>query len=125
MARRFNWKNSAAKAIIVSDLESGILDEDVPLPIVAWDQVYRHMQEFADVTFEQFGRNLIAERRRFFMNRNRVAQEELFMKRDQQLHPRKEFNSRGEPVFNMHAAKLELRKDVEAGCHKGKTPSDF
>jgi hypothetical protein len=125
MARRFNWKKSAAKAIIMSDLESGILDEDVPLPRVAWDQVYRHMQEFADVTFEQFGRNLVAERNRFSTNRNQAAQEELFMKRDRQLHPRKEFNSRGEPVFDMHVAKLELREDVEAGRHKGKTPSDF
>jgi hypothetical protein len=55
------------------------------------------------------------------MNQNRAVQEELFMKRNGQLHPRKEFNSRGKPVFNMHAAKLELQEDIEAGCHKGKT----
>jgi hypothetical protein len=125
MARRFNWKTSAAKAIIVSNLESGIHDEDVPLPRVAWDQIYRHMHELTDVTFEQFGRNLIAEQTRFSTNRNRAAQEEPFMKRDRQLHPRKEFNSRGEPVFDIHAAKLEPREDVKAGLHRGKTPSDF
>jgi hypothetical protein len=100
----------------VYDLEAGILDEDVPLPGVAWEG-YRHMYEFADVTFDQFARNLTAERLRFSKNRNRAAQEELFMKRDRQLHPRKEFNSRGEPVFDMHAAKLELREDIVAGHH--------
>jgi hypothetical protein len=61
MARRCNCTKRATKTIIKSDLEAGILDEDMSLPTVAWDQVYRHMHEFVDVTFEQFGRNLIAE----------------------------------------------------------------
>jgi hypothetical protein len=43
-------KKSAAKAIIMSNLESGVLDENVPTARVAWDQVYSHMHEFADVT---------------------------------------------------------------------------
>jgi hypothetical protein len=119
-------KKSAAKAIIVSDLESGVLDEDdVPTARVACDQVYSHMHEFADVTYERFVRNLEAERGRFRANRNRAAREELLMQRDGQLHTRNCHNSRGEPVFDMHPAKLELREDDKAGPHKGKSPSGF
>jgi hypothetical protein len=58
-------------------------------------------------------------------NENRAFQEEYLMLRDRQIHPRREHNSHGETVFDLHLAKLELREDVKAGMHKGPTPADF
>jgi hypothetical protein len=65
----------------VYDLESGLLDEDVPTARAAWDQVYSRMHEFADVTYERFARNLETERGRYRANRARAAQEEVLMQR--------------------------------------------
>jgi hypothetical protein len=72
-----------------------------------------------------FARNLAAERGRFRKNENRAFHEESLMLRDRQIYPRREHNSHGEPVFDLHPAKLELREDVKAGMHKGLTPADF
>jgi hypothetical protein len=117
---RYKWRNSVAKAIIVSDLQAGILDVDTPTARDAWDDVYNRMADFKDVTFKQFPSNLGAENRRYLKNRERYMKEEFLMHRDRQIHPRSEFNSRGEPVFDLHPAKLELRENVKLSAYASK-----
>jgi hypothetical protein len=41
------------KAIIISDLESHVLDVDAPIARVAWDQQYSRMADFTEVTKKQ------------------------------------------------------------------------
>ena len=77
-----NWKNSATKAVIESDLDSGVLDLEVPMAREVWDQQYSLMQEFQEIMYEQFSRNLQAECKRFSKNLNQVAEEELMMQWD-------------------------------------------
>ena len=77
-----NWRYSAAKAVIESDLDSGVLELEIPMAREAWDQQYSHMHEFQEITYEQFSRNLGGERERFSKKLNRAAEEELMMQRD-------------------------------------------
>lgn len=119
------WDTSGAKFVIQTDLMSGVLELDNPSPQEAWDQVYSHMFEFRFIKYEKFVTSLALERRRFSNNANRAAMEEVHMRRDRQLNPRSQINTREEPVFDLHPAKLALREDIIAGRHLGMTPADF
>jgi hypothetical protein len=119
------WFHSEAKKIIMADLEEGILDVDAPSAKTAWDECYSKMAEFAHVPFEQFDKRLKDHRDQYQLLLNKSSMEEVLYQRDKLMHARQDRNNRGELVFDLHAAKLLLREDVENGEHKKMTPSDF
>ena len=55
----------------------------------------------------------------------RAALESEALAHDRGLFPRQTENHRGEPVFDLSAAKLLLRADVEEGKHLQMTPSQL
>ena len=61
----------------------------------------------------------------FSVNCFRAAHESECLAHDRRLFPRQTENHRGEPVFDLSAAKLLLRADVEEGKHNQLTPSQL
>ena len=118
-----DWKKSKAKAIILDDLESGILPVDAAELSAeeAWE-IYEQMAEFVEVVFSQFEARLKDHRRRAKEQVNRSARESEALAHDRCLFPRQMENGRGEQVFDLSAAKLLLRADVEDGKHLRMTP---
>ena len=51
-----DWKNSAAKEILMDDLHCGLLPADAAdlSALEAWDICYKHMVEFVAVDYDQF-----------------------------------------------------------------------
>jgi hypothetical protein len=82
----------------------------------AWE-VYKTMDEFANVVFDQFKERLRDHRKQVGENKIRAAKELDALAHDRRLFPRQTVNHRGELVFDLHPAKLLLRADVESGKH--------
>jgi hypothetical protein len=122
MVRRKNWidwKKSDARAIILEDLELGILPIDAAELSAeeAWEEAYQNMAEFVNVVFSQFEARLRDHRRRAKEQVHRSARESEALAHDRGLFPRQMANIRGEPVFDLAPAKQLLRLDVAAGTH--------
>lgn len=58
------WRGSAARKVLLRDLETGTLDlyEHQTTAKKAWDFLYKHLAEFEKVPFEQFEKQLQAHR---------------------------------------------------------------
>ena len=58
------WRGSAAREILLRDLEAGFLGlrDDETSAEEAWEYVYKHLVEFDKVPFEQFKKQLQAHR---------------------------------------------------------------
>ncbi len=121
------WKTSTAKQILMDDLQSGILAVDpADMPAEeAWDICYSHMAEFVPVVFSQFKERLRDHRKQVGADITRAARELEYLAHDRSLFPRQTENHRGEPVFDLSAAKLFLRADVAEGKHHQLTPSQL
>jgi len=122
-----DWRNSAAKEIIMDDLHCGILPADAAeLPASeAWDLCYRHMVEFVSVDYEQFRDRLRDHRLQARKDIARAKIESDSLAHDRLLFPRQAVNNRGEPVFDTSDAKLLLRADVKEGKHNEMTPAEL
>ena len=119
-----DWRNSEPRAILIEDLVGGILsldDDEIPAQ-VAWDTTYKHLAEFANVPFEQFQARLKDHREQVEGDLGRAYQERNNYFHDRALFPRKLTNHRGEPIFDLHPAKMLLRSDVAEGKHKVMKP---
>jgi hypothetical protein len=118
------WKPSKAKQILLDDLEEGILpvDADELSAEEAWEIMYSHMAEFNEVVFSQFKDRLRDHRKQVREDTARAAIEAELLAHDRSLFPRQMENCRGEPVFDLSAAKLLLRADVEDGKNLTMTP---
>lgn len=122
-----DWKNSAAREILMEDLEQGGWlygkDEDARTVFDA----YQHRQpEFADIPFSQFEVRYNDAIAKAAKRRARSAQEEEWMKHDRRLHPRQTHNHRGEPVFDMdEKAKEALREDVKNKLYRILEPREL
>jgi hypothetical protein len=122
-----DWKNSAAREILLEDLEPprgwlyGVDD-------MAAEDAYKHYKEtyqdiFDHVPFKQFERRYKEAIQNAAKRRMRSAQEEEWLKHDRKLYPRQSHNHRGEPVFDMdEAAKQQLKKDIENKLHRKMEP---
>jgi hypothetical protein len=122
MARRegwIDWKASKARQILLDDLEAGLLpvNADDLSAEEAWDIMYGHMAEFVEVVFSQFKERLRDHRKQVGEQTARSALESEALVHDRLLFPRQMENCRGEPVFDLSAAKLLLRADVKDGKH--------
>jgi hypothetical protein len=122
-----DWKKSHARAIILEDLELEILPIDAAqMPAaVAWELYYGQMAEFNEVVFSQFEARLKDHRKKYGKLVIRSARESEALAHDRRLFPRQNENCRGEPVFDLSAAKLLLRADVAEGKHTSMTPSQL
>jgi hypothetical protein len=114
-----DWRKSAAKLIILSNLEEGIIpvDDNQLSAEDAWEGCYKHIVAFRNVPFKQFNDRLKDHRRQQEQKVSAAAEEEIALAHDRRLHPRKTHNRRGEPVFDMSAAKPLLRQDVKDKTH--------
>lgn len=114
-----NWKTSAAREIILEDLEpGGILYQEDHVPAeIAWE-IYKLYPEFTNVVYSQFEKRLATHREkateRFIVSR----QEERMLEHDRRLHPEELYSHRGEAVFPRFPAAELLKQDVEAGLHE-------
>ena len=123
MAKWIDWRNSEAKKILLYELEKGYLTvhaEDLG-PKEAWEKRYKHVDEFRDVSYEQFRDRLRDHRNQVKRLLKYSLDEQAGMVQDRKIFPRKSHNRKGEPVFDMDEAKRLLRDDVANGKHKEMT----
>ena len=121
---KIDWRNSQAKVVIMNDLKSGFLslDESVVSPMDAWN-FYKNMPEFHEVSYEQFAARLKDHRELLKAKNRRLEWEMAALAHDRHLHPRKQVDHKGNPVFDLSVAKGLLQEDVSEGKHKHMTPS--
>ena len=125
-----DWKQSAAREILLNDLEppKGWLYGLDNLPAEDAYTYYKARYEdiFELVPFKQFQRNYNKAIQKAAKRRARSAQEEGWLKEDRKLHPRKTHNNRGEPVFDMDVeAKKQLTDDIKNKRHKIMEPQEL
>ena len=113
--QRINWRVSAAREIILSELEDGILhlDENVVSAETAWVNMYSHLAESKAVPFQQFKERLKDHRMQVQKRYNNSVREKQALLHDRQLHKRQTHNHRGELEFDLTNAKNHLREDVK------------
>ena len=113
-----DWRVSAARAILVRDLEpGGLLHNMDVVPAAHLFKFYKNLPEFADVPFDQFKERLKDHRKQSNDAKALVERDHKAQQVDRRVHPRKDRNCRGELVFDIHPAKYLLRMDVANGVH--------
>eukprot|EP00980_Cylindrotheca_fusiformis_P018858 scaffold6293_cov120-Cylindrotheca_fusiformis.AAC.3 len=123
-----DWGKSAARMIILYDLESSRLstDNDEDPPSEVWEEIYSKLEEFEDVPpYWQFEENVIKLRKAHDKSIDKSLQEDLILADDLAKNPTTTHNARGEPKFYLTRAKQLLRHDIEKKNHVGLTASDF
>ena len=122
-----NWRVSAAREILMEDLERGgwLFDDHPPAEIVL--AIYKHNNplEFKDVQYEQFCARYKYACKNANKKRTKSMEEQEWYHRDRKIHPRQLHNHRGEAVFDMHVAKKMLQQDIKKGKHKIMSPSEL
>ena len=114
------WADSDARKILVMDLESGILpafSEELG-PKEAWNEIYIQLKEFQGISYEQFRQRLNSLRKAHRVRQSMAIRDSNALEHDRKLHPQQPTNIRGEPVFDMSAAKPLLSKDILSGAHR-------
>ena len=120
------WSQCPGQEMLLEDLQpGGILFEKDHVPAEIVFQAYKTLPEFEGVGFKQFKARLKDHQKQGNV-KSRVAKEEMVaFIRDTTLHPVKKWNERGELKFNLHPAKLLLRKDVCNQVHASITPFEL
>ena len=121
------WPKSEARNKVLDDLLKGVLPVDAKELSAedAWELSYKNMVEFKDVPFEQFKDRLRDHRRQMKNGLQRNNIEEEALQHDRKLYPRQPKNSKGELVFDLHPAKLLLKKDVAETKHLMMKPMEL
>jgi hypothetical protein len=78
---------------------------------------YKQLPAFESVVIDQFKARLKDHQLAAAKYLHLALQEGQYLVRDRQLYPRQLYNERGEPVFDMHPAKLLLREDIKNKLH--------
>jgi hypothetical protein len=127
---RIDWKKSAAREILLEDLEPpkgwlyGVDNLDAKLVYDYYK--HRHEEIFELVPFAQFKTRYHEAIKIASKRRSRSAEEEAMLNHDRGLHPRQTHNHRGEPVFDMDVmAKAQLSEDIQNNLHKRLTPMEL
>ena len=123
----FDWRNSKARLIVISDLEESLLplhDKEMSAK-VAWNRVYMRLAEFTNVPFAMFEARLKDHRKQVKARLATSLAEEQALVHDRQLYPRQTHNHRGEPVFDLSPAKECLREDVKNKLHTTMSSSEL
>ena len=121
------WGKSAARMVILYDLESNVLstDNDENPPSEIWEEIYSKMEEFEDVPYWQFEENVIKLRKIHDESRDKSLKEDLIMASDLSKNPTTTHNAHGELKFYLTRAKELLRHDIEKKNHVGLKASEF
>jgi hypothetical protein len=126
------WRNHPAREVILQDLNYGgwlynelKQDEELNLALVFAIYNHKHPEIFNEVDFSQFKVRMEDYTTKNKERRDHSKLEHAWMLHDRQLYPRQLKNHRGELVFDLHPAKLLLRKDIKAGAHAEMAPSQF
>ena len=123
-----DWRNSAAREILMEDLEQGgwLYGKDDMDAKEVFDIYQAKQEEFQEVPFSQFQYRYDAAIDKAKKRRERSAQEEEWMRHDRLIYPRQTHNHRGEPVFDVDIkAKEQLRQDVKDKLHEVMYPSEI
>jgi hypothetical protein len=127
MTNKFDWRNSQARLIIISELEENklALEEEETSAYDAWHETYKHMDEFKGVDFKQFRDRLKDHRQQVKRRYLDSLTEDMQLAHDRRLWPRQTHNHRGELVFDLSPAKELLREDMKASKHNTMTSSEL
>lgn len=130
LARReglIDWKKSDAKAILLKDLNDGVLplEESEVSAKEAWTSCYVNLREFGNVEFEQFKRQLAAHRKQVKAKKRAANTQETAFQHDRQLYPERQAYSNGRRIFRMSSAQTLLEDDIKNKRHRGLKPSAF
>jgi len=121
-----NWRNSAAREIILEDLEpGGALYQQLHLSDTDIFEFYQLLPEFHDVVWSQFKERMTGYRKQINGRQIKSKEEERMLAHDRQLYPRQTHNERGELVFDMTPAKALLREDVKNKVHTKMKPREL
>lgn len=110
-----DWPNSESRAIILDDLENGIISLDgTDTAEELFYGMYQFTPEFIaeKVLFKQFRDRLKDHRAQITRRRESEAWEASALAHDRQMRPIKTHNARGEKVFYWTEAADLLKKDV-------------
>ena len=121
-----DWRNSAARDILLSDLmdETLPLDEDVCPAHEAWEH-YSQMAEFQLVPYAQFEKQLKAHREQVDDKFIRAQRQWAAFKRDRSRYPVVDTYADGRRIFRHSPAYDLLRDDVYNRRHVGQNPTAF
>jgi hypothetical protein len=126
-SKKFDWRYSDAKKIVMADLEEGrlSLDENEVSAEAAF-AVYKTLPEFEKVCFEQFEARLKAHRELVAKKIQQSIVEESAFQHNLLIHPRNETHDRrGKLIFDRHPAKLLLRQDIKDGAYPRLSPMEL
>ncbi len=84
-----NWKKSAAREVLLDDLQQGLLPADAAELSAeeAWEICYQHMAEFVPVVFDQFKERLRDHRKQVWADLIQAASESDSLAHDRHLFP--------------------------------------
>jgi hypothetical protein len=121
-----DWRSSAARAILLRDLEPGGLlvgmDHETAENVFAY---YKGKPGFEQVVLSQFKARLSDHRKQASRDRKYAERDSEACRVDRLVHPRNTKNPRGQLVFDIHPAKRLLRMDIANGMHKTMSPSEL
>jgi hypothetical protein len=123
-----DWVNSAAREIILEDLEpGGFLHDKNDLEASKVWEFYKKLPEFKGppVVFSQFELRLKDHRKQATIRHMASKREEIMMQNDRKLYPEQLHNHNGELIFARHPANKCLQEDVKAKKHMNMTPSQI
>jgi hypothetical protein len=113
-----NWTTSAARQMLIEDLQpGGLLYEKTSVTEEEAFEFYSTLPEFTRVVKSQFMEWLKTHRKQANEQLQAAHEDIQALLHDRALHPRQSHNAHGEPVFDMSPAKLLLREDVCDNMH--------
>jgi hypothetical protein len=121
-----DWRKTAARQVLLDDLEPDgyLFGKDHISAEVLW-QFYRKLPQFQLVVFSQFKARLKDHRQQASVLLLLAQRDARALAHDRQLFPRQKHNKRGEPVFDVSAAKLLLKEDIKNKLHTTMFPSEL
>ena len=111
----------------MNDLLKGVIPVDAKELSAedAWELSHKNKVEFKDVPFQQFKNRLRDHQQQMKNGLQHNDSEKEASQHNQNVHPRQLKNSKGELVFDLHPAKLLLRKDVAERKHLMMKPMEL
>ena len=125
-AESFKWITSAARYIMLLDLEDGVLllkDKEMSAE-EAW-KVYSQMIEFKNVEFQKFKEKLKDHRDQVQIKLNRSINETRAFERDLKIYPPRKNNRNGGIFWDNSKAKGKLQEDIANGLNEQFKPSQL
>jgi len=114
------WRKSKAKALLLQDLQDGVVHLNVNVMPAAI--VYQQRPEFRHFPLEQFGNRLKDLRLALKTKKDRSAMELAALHHDRLIYPTQAFNSLGKPRWEGSEAQSLLKEDMDNSMHETMRP---